>query len=168
MITQDLINYINQQTQKGISADAIKELLLKSNWLENDIDQAFEAIRNNTSISTQQNSAGPDHQTKLIIVVVTLVFVFPVGIVLMWLWMKDWPNWAKIVLTLPVILSIIAIVGIFFVMILALNTRQKVNISNPQPLYNNTYRVTPPPANSIYPTDYITPAPSYITPAISQ
>lgn len=45
--------------------------------------------------------------TKMIIVILLLVFFMPVGIILMWLWMT-WPKWVKILITL---------IPIFFILI---------------------------------------------------
>lgn len=44
--------------------------------------------------------------TKTIIVVLLLIFVYPIGVIFMWIWMKWWPTWVKILLTLPIILCI--------------------------------------------------------------
>lgn len=61
--------------------------------------------------------------TKTIITVLLLIFVFPVGFILMWVWTK-WPAWVKIIISLPII---IAIVGIFAAVLLAtINPRAQI------------------------------------------
>lgn len=44
--------------------------------------------------------------TKTIIVVLLLIFVYPLGAIFMWVWMKWWPMWVRILLTLPFILGV--------------------------------------------------------------
>lgn len=136
MVTQDLINFINQSLAKGTKKEDIKATLLKSNWSEADINQAFDSIK--TGIPTPPDQVAqptsPDHNTKTIIVVVMLLFFYPIGIVLMWLWMKDWPKWVKIVLTLMFALPIIAVFGIIASIILvATNPAKNVPIPNITP-----------------------------------
>ncbi|MBP9719311.1 MAG: hypothetical protein KBD46_02485 [Candidatus Levybacteria bacterium] len=64
------------------------------------------------------------YETKTIIVVLTLLFVTPVGLILMWVWMK-WPLWVRILLTVLPFLFAFLITG-FVLSILA------IVFSNPQ------------------------------------
>jgi len=48
------------------------------------------------------------NDTKTIIVVLLLIFVYPLGVIFMWVWMKSWPTWVKVLFTLPFILAIFA------------------------------------------------------------
>ena len=48
--------------------------------------------------------------TKTIIVVLLLIFVYPLGAIFMWVWMKWWPMWVRILLTLPFILGILMMI----------------------------------------------------------
>jgi ABC-type multidrug transport system fused ATPase/permease subunit len=63
---------------------------------------------------TQSNELSQD--TKTIITIIALIFAYPAGLVLMWIWM-DWARWLKILLTclvfLPVIISF-ALFGAIF------------------------------------------------------
>jgi len=52
--------------------------------------------------------AGLSEDTKTILVVVTLLMAYPIGLILMFLWMK-WPGWLKILIALPVALLVLAI-----------------------------------------------------------
>ncbi|QQG40966.1 MAG: hypothetical protein HYV37_01435 [Candidatus Levyibacteriota bacterium] len=58
---------------------------------------------------TNQNQ-GMSEDTKTIITVLLLIFVFPVGVILMWVWMK-WPTWVKILITLVMILPLLVVIG---------------------------------------------------------
>jgi hypothetical protein len=55
------------------------------------------------------------YDTKTIIVVLLLVFVYPVGILLMWIW-KLWPLWLRILLTVLLILPILFVLGLLFLL----------------------------------------------------
>lgn len=44
------------------------------------------------------------YDTKTIIVILTLIFVYPIGVVLMLVWM-DWNKWFKILLSVPLVLG---------------------------------------------------------------
>lgn len=56
------------------------------------------------------DNQGLSEDTKTNIIVLLLIFVFPIGIILMWVWMK-WPTWVKIILTLIGIIPLLAIIG---------------------------------------------------------
>ena len=64
--------------------------------------------------------------TKTIITVLLLIFLYPVGLILMWVWTK-WPVWIKILLSLlaiPVILVFLAVTGL--VTLLAINPARQI------------------------------------------
>jgi hypothetical protein len=52
------------------------------------------------------------YDTKTIIVVLTLLLFYPVGVILMFKWM-DWARWLKILIGLPVILILLGILVTF-------------------------------------------------------
>ena len=58
----------------------------------------------------KKSSAELSYDTKTIIVVITLVTVFPIGVFLMFKWM-NWPKWVKTVVLLPIILGVIAFIA---------------------------------------------------------
>ena len=108
------------------------------------------------------------YETKMIIVIVLLLFVYPIGLILMWVWMDKWPVWLKIVLSLPVALAVLAIFVGFSIAALILrsavtnrdfqnNMRQYM-----QQRYQYEQSLTPAPTNEIFVTP--TPAPTDITP----
>jgi hypothetical protein len=59
--------------------------------------------------------SGISEDTKTIIVVLLLIFAYPVGLVFMFLWMK-WQTWVKVLVLTPIFLSILAFlmtIGLF-------------------------------------------------------
>jgi glucan phosphoethanolaminetransferase (alkaline phosphatase superfamily) len=81
---------------------------------------------------------------KLIVTILCLFFATPLGIIFMWMWMKNWPKWLKILITVvPIVLFLLWIAFIVFIIILASkaphtsNYRQNnYTISSPAPLDN--------------------------------
>lgn len=64
--------------------------------------------------------------TKAIIVVLLLIFVFPIGLLLMWFWTK-WPLWVKLVVTIPILLIGLLFLGIFSAaLITTINPTQQI------------------------------------------
>ncbi len=68
-------------------------------------------------ISKEVNQ-GLSENTKTLIVILLLIFAYPVGIILMLVWMK-WPWWIKLLVALPTTLVFLAILGIMSVAMLA-------------------------------------------------
>jgi len=53
------------------------------------------------NIATSSKSNGDlSNDTKAIITILLILFLPPVGVIVMWAWMKSWPTWLKILLTL--------------------------------------------------------------------
>jgi len=65
-----------------------------------------------------QKESGISYDTKTLIVVLTLIFVYPVGLLLMFLWMK-WRWWIKLLIALPVTFIVLILAGAFAVGFLA-------------------------------------------------
>jgi len=59
--------------------------------------------------------AAESNDTQLLIVILLLVLVYPLGILFMWYWMKMWPTWLKIIISLPFIIGIVAAMTACFV-----------------------------------------------------
>jgi len=83
---------------------------------------------------------GLSHDTKTLIVILLLVFAYPIGIILMWVWMKTWKTIIKILVSvLPIILTLawyILFFSIFFTTIK--NTEDKsvsetITLESPTP-----------------------------------
>lgn len=51
-------------------------------------------------------SSGMSNDTKTLVTVLLLIFIYPVGLVLMWVW-THWPKWVKILLTIPVVILVL-------------------------------------------------------------
>src|ERR1035437_5668328 len=110
MVTQELISFIKQKLASGETKEAITAELLKSNWSEQDINQAFTTIDQNIPVPPQPTPTVPqssNDQTHLIITIVAFLICYPVGVICMWVWMKHWPKWVKILLALPIFLIIL-------------------------------------------------------------
>lgn len=50
------------------------------------------------------------YEIKLILVLVLLFVLYPVGLILMFRWMK-WPTWVKLLIALPILLAILGFLG---------------------------------------------------------
>lgn len=58
----------------------------------------------------KKTDSGMSYETKTIIVMLTLLFATPVGLILMWVWMK-WPLWIRILLTVLPFLFAFLVMG---------------------------------------------------------
>lgn len=56
MINQELLDYINQQLQQGVSQDQIKEALVSNGWQSQDVEEAFNSIQNTTQPPQKESS----------------------------------------------------------------------------------------------------------------
>lgn len=71
------------------------------------------------------------YETRVIIVVLLLLFVYPIGLIFMWAWMRDWALRAKLLITLPFLLGIFAVFGLFM-LIGSLVTQSNINNGYPR------------------------------------
>lgn len=53
------------------------------------------------------------YETKLIIAILLLLFVYPIGLIVMWWWMREWPLWLKLILSIPLFIAVLAVLGMF-------------------------------------------------------
>lgn len=60
----------------------------------------------------RKNSSGMSEDTKTIITVLLLLFAFPIGVVMTWVWMR-WPTWVKVLLTALIIIPLIIVISAF-------------------------------------------------------
>lgn len=84
-------------------------------------------------ISPEPDTAELSYETRVIITILLLLFVYPVGLIFMWWWMKNWPLWLKIIITIPLVLGVFA----FFAAILvigAILTHMRVDTNTQQEL----------------------------------
>ena len=58
-------------------------------------------------------------------VALALVWIYPIGVILMWSWMKHWRKLIKILISIPVIFFILGILGAIFVA--AINPKGKID-----------------------------------------
>jgi len=54
VVNQQLLDYIKQELQKGLSQEQIKSALITNGWKENDINEGFAALSNPQSLVPQQ------------------------------------------------------------------------------------------------------------------
>lgn len=74
-----------------------------------------------------KQESGLSEDAKTIITILLLIFVFPIGIIMMWIWMK-WPVWVKILVTLVVALPFLIVIGAVSALglLVAFNPAEKV------------------------------------------
>lgn len=127
MVTKELLDFIKNERQKGLTDDVIRQQLLKTNWTSEDVNAAFQSLDTGTPIPTTPPS--PQMDPRTIIVVLALVLFYPVGVILMWWWMKTWPLWIKILISLVLLaLFIIFLLPIFLVFFLPKNSLHKTSM----------------------------------------
>lgn len=102
--------------------------------------------------------------SNTILVILLLIFAFPIGIVLMWILMKHWPKWMKWVITAPMIIIPILYILLFSVLFFVIRpseqlqkaeeTRQKSE--QIKEYYNTQLSLTPTPATTddVIPSDW--------------
>ncbi len=84
---------------------------------------------------------GLSEDAKTLITVLLLLFAYPAGLIMMFIWMK-WPTWVKLLIAFPVtLLLIIVIFTLFSLPFLAGNYKFNQNYNKPVPL------ITPQPLN---------------------
>jgi uncharacterized protein (DUF983 family) len=71
----------------------------------------------------EKTTATAADNTNSILTLLLLFFVYPIGVVVMWLW-TSWAKWVKILVTLPVILIILF--GVLFGIGASLNVGEQV------------------------------------------
>lgn len=72
------------------------------------------AHKQNITRSPSRKDTTPSYDTQMIIVIILLLLAYPLGIIFMWAWMNSWPNWVKMVISLPLIIALLIIVVIFY------------------------------------------------------
>ena len=77
-------------------------------------------------VEKAKQMGGLSEDVKTIIVVLLLVFVYPAGLIMMFVWMR-WRWWVKLLVALPVVFLPIALGGMAVAMLLAINPRGQIN-----------------------------------------
>ena len=66
-------------------------------------------------VSQKSNNSGFSDDTKTLLTVLALVFIFPAGVILMWVW-TSWSKWIKILITLiPLVITFLVFLLIGFI-----------------------------------------------------
>lgn len=82
-----------------------------------------------TKINASVNVNGQtSHDTKTIITVLLLVFLYPIGVIVMWFWPK-WKAWVKILISLPILLFLFFII-LLPVVLIAINPAKQFAQAN--------------------------------------
>lgn len=80
MINQQLINYINEQNQQGVSQGNIRVALRANGWSEEDLDQAFKSLPpSSTPTVSQMPVSSSVSSKKTLLILLGLVFLVIVG-----------------------------------------------------------------------------------------
>lgn len=80
-----------------------------------------------------RTTTGTTEDTKMIVTVILLVFVYPVGVIVMWAW-TSWKTWVKVVVTLPIILGVL----FFVLLIVVANPPGQIQNAQNAPLNSST------------------------------
>lgn len=98
-------------------------------------------IENTLNIPPQNDHKEVSQNNDAIWVVFALQLLWPLGVILMWLWMKNWPKWGKILLTLyPLILVVFSL----FIMIVLSSIYNPIQqLENAKTEYYQSVSVTP-------------------------
>lgn len=71
---------------------------------------------------------GMSYDTKVIVTVLLLIFVFPIGLITMWMWMK-WPTWVKVILSLVLVLPVLLAI-LLAIALIAINPKEQFSKAN--------------------------------------
>lgn len=82
-----------------------------------------------TMATYQRSQQGMSNDTRTIVTVLLLIFVFPVGLIVMWVWPR-WPGWVKLLISVPLISAAVAVSSLLGLGV-GLSTPQPVTSMNP-------------------------------------
>jgi len=77
MVNQQLLDYIKQQLQQGVSREQIKSFLMANGWQTQDIEEGFNTINSSTPIEQYSN-----FPTKAPMKMWKIIFVVFIGVIL--------------------------------------------------------------------------------------
>jgi DMSO reductase anchor subunit len=60
------------------------------------------------------SSNGPTYDTQMIVTILLLLFVYPLGLMFMWVWMHTWPVWLKLIISIPFLLGLLVVCIMFY------------------------------------------------------
>jgi len=70
---------------------------------------------NQTTNSQVVSNNEISEDTKTLIIVILLLVVYPIGVIVMYLWMKNWAKWVKNLIALPLIIGFIVLILAFLI-----------------------------------------------------
>ncbi|NMC36207.1 hypothetical protein GYA49_04130 [Candidatus Beckwithbacteria bacterium] len=71
-----------------------------------------------------QKDSGVSEDMKTLVTILLLIFVFPIGFIVMWAWPR-WKTWVKLLVSLPTILIFLFALFIFLAVVAAPSTQIK-------------------------------------------
>ena len=93
-----------------------KMLFVHTEYMATKKKAAKKVTRKTTSVmESEAMTSELTTDTKTIVVVLLLIFVYPIGVIFMWVWMKWWPKWVKILVTIPFVMAILGIIFTFMI-----------------------------------------------------
>ncbi len=94
---------------------------------------------NKTNLA-KEKSLDTSTDTYMVITAVLLLTFYPAGVITMWMWLKKWPIWVKILITLPVVLFIllfIVVIGLFFIFLTSSTNTKQMSLETRSIPYNS-------------------------------
>lgn len=103
------------------------------------------------SVKGSTSNSEISYDTQMIVTVLLLIFVYPLGVIFMWAWMRNWPVWLKIIITLPVFMFLLCVFFIMFILIRAVdNANYRTWVIMQQQNRNQMQKQATPPSNLKY------------------
>jgi len=90
MNNQQLLDYIRQQLESGVSKEAIKSELLGKGWKEEDIQEAMTLVENN-QVGITSKTSNVFNRKKVRILAVGVISIFVIGLII-WLFFLKQPS----------------------------------------------------------------------------
>ncbi|MDQ3099279.1 MAG: hypothetical protein M3Q44_06025 [bacterium] len=87
MVSQDVLNYINQELKKGKSPETVKQAMMASGWQSADLDEGIAS-----ALAMSYQLAAPKRNTPLILVSIFLMLLLGTGSVLAYFFVYDTPE----------------------------------------------------------------------------
>jgi len=72
---------------------------------------------NQTTKAQVEKDSGVSEDTKTLVTVILLLAAYPIGVVVMYFWMRNWAKWVKSLIALPLIIGFILLILAFLISI---------------------------------------------------
>lgn len=151
MVTPELLTRVRDELSRGVSKELVEQGLTSSGWNAEDIKEAVRQVSQPVVVVAPKNisdtisSDAKETRTKTILTVLLLIFITPVGLILMWVWMK-WASWVKILVTLLLVLPALTIVPLTFILLTKMNPSKQFAMANNTKRQSDTLQIL----NAVY------------------